>query len=61
MREQHLLAHAWALLRDVDRLRDWDVRADSSPYGSGALAGSSLGLDPEAVAHDLGFAHAVEN
>src|SRR6476620_1949146 len=57
----HLLAHAWALLRDVDRLRDWDVRANASPYGSGALAGSSLGLDPEAVAHDLGFARAVEN
>jgi argininosuccinate lyase len=57
----HLLAHAWALLRDVDRLRDWDRRADSSPYGSGALAGSSLGLDPEAVAHDLGFSHSVEN
>ena len=57
----HLLAHAWALLRDVDRLRDWDVRANASPYGSGALAGSSLGLDPEAVAQDLGFAHAVEN
>src|SRR3954471_22261694 len=57
----HLLAHAWALLRDVDRLRDWDVRANASPYGSGALAGSSLGLDPEAVARDLGFARAVEN
>jgi argininosuccinate lyase len=57
----HLLAHAWALLRDVDRLRDWDVRADASPYGSGALAGSSLGLDPEAVARDLGFTRAVEN
>ena len=57
----HLLAHAWALLRDVDRLRDWDARTDASPYGSGALAGSSLGLDPEAVAHDLGFSHAVEN
>jgi argininosuccinate lyase len=57
----HLLAHAWALLRDVDRLRDWDVRANVSPYGSGALAGSSLGLDPQAVAHDLGFAHSVEN
>ena len=42
----HLLAHAWALLRDVDRLRDWDARTDASPYGSGALAGSSLGLDP---------------
>ena len=47
----HLLAHAWPLLRDVDRLRDWDARvAADSPYGSGALAGSSLGLDPEAVA-----------
>jgi argininosuccinate lyase len=57
----HLLAHAWALLRDVDRLRDWDVRAAVSPYGSGALAGSSLGLDPEAVASDLGFAAAAEN
>ncbi len=57
----HLLAHAWALLRDVDRLRDWDARASLSPYGSGALAGSSLGLDPQAVAAELGFAGAVEN
>jgi argininosuccinate lyase len=57
----HLLAHAWALLRDVDRFRDWDVRAAVSPYGAGALAGSSLGLDPEAVAADLGFDGAVEN
>jgi len=57
----HLLAHAWALLRDVDRLRDWDRRADSSPYGSGALAGTSLGLSPEAVAEALGFSRAVEN
>jgi len=52
----HLLAHAWPLLRDVQRLRDWDRRvAADSPYGSGALAGSSLGLDPERVAADLGF------
>lgn len=57
----HLLAHAWALLRDVQRLQDWDARANVSPYGSGALAGSSLGLDPEAVAADLGFAASVEN
>jgi len=56
-----LLAHAWPLLRDVDRLRDWDARAALSPYGSGALAGSSLGLDPAAVAADLGFAGPVEN
>ena len=47
----HLMAHAWPLVRDVARLRDWDARvAADSPYGSGALAGSSLGLDPEAVA-----------
>ncbi len=57
----HLLAHAWALLRDVDRLQDWDTRTAVSPYGSGALAGSSLGLDPEAVAADLGFDASVDN
>ncbi|HIZ99000.1 MAG TPA: argininosuccinate lyase [Candidatus Janibacter merdipullorum] len=57
----HLLAHAWALLRDVERFVDWDRRTALSPYGSGALAGSSLGLDPEAVAADLGFDGAVDN
>ena len=58
----HLLAHAWPLLRDVDRLADWARRtAAESPYGSGALAGSSLGLDPEAVAADLGFAGSAAN
>jgi argininosuccinate lyase len=57
----HLLAHAWALLRDVERWQDWDRRTALSPYGSGALAGSSLGLDPEMVAADLGFAGSVEN
>ncbi|ANS77553.1 Argininosuccinate lyase [Serinicoccus hydrothermalis] len=57
----HLQAHAWALLRDVERLVDWDRRAAVSPYGSGALAGSSLGLDPLSVAHDLGMPAASEN
>ncbi len=57
----HLLAHAWPLLRDVERWADWDRRAARSPYGSGALAGSSLGLDPAAVAADLGFDGPVEN
>ncbi len=58
----HLLAHAWPLLRDVDRLRDWDARvAGDSPYGSGALAGSSLGLDPQAVATELGFTDSSAN
>jgi argininosuccinate lyase len=58
----HLLAHAWPLLRDVQRLRDWDARvAADSPYGSGALAGSSLDLDPEQVARDLGFTGSTAN
>jgi argininosuccinate lyase len=58
----HLLAHAWPLLRDVDRLHDWDARfAAVSPYGSGALAGSSLGLDPGAVAAELGFTGSTPN
>lgn len=56
-----LLAHAHPLLRDVDRLRDFDKRAAISPYGSGALAGSSLGLDPEAIAADLDFDAAAAN
>ena len=57
----HLLAHAWPLLRDVDRMRDLDVRLALSPYGSAALAGTSLGLDPEAVAAELGFVASVPN
>ncbi|ROS28275.1 argininosuccinate lyase [Cellulomonas sp. PhB150] len=57
----HLLAHAWPLMRDVDRWISWDGRAALSPYGSGALAGSSLGLDPAAVAEELGFSGPVEN
>jgi len=58
----HLMAHAWPLVRDVARLRDWEARvAADSPYGAGALAGSSLGLDPEAVAKDLGFTGSTSN
>jgi argininosuccinate lyase len=57
----HLLAHAWALSRDLDRLVDWTKRADVSPYGGGALAGSTLGLDAASVARDLGLASPSEN
>jgi argininosuccinate lyase len=57
----HLLAHVHALARDVDRLRDWDRRAAVSPLGSGALAGSSLPLDPGAVAEELGFDRPAAN
>ena len=57
----HLLAHAHPLLRDLDRIADFDDRTAVSPYGSGALAGSSLGLDPDAIAASLGFAAAADN
>ncbi|MGJ0183353.1 argininosuccinate lyase [Corynebacterium glyciniphilum] len=56
-----LLAHAQPLLRDVARFRDLDKRLAVSPYGSGALAGSSLSLDPEAIAAELGFEAAADN
>ncbi|HJF11274.1 argininosuccinate lyase [Corynebacterium falsenii] len=56
-----LLAHAQPLLRDVDRFQDLDKRLAVSPYGSGALAGSSLALDPEAIAAELGFDSAADN
>jgi argininosuccinate lyase len=57
----HLLAHGWALARDVDRLVDARRRVDVSPLGAGALAGSSLPLDPDGVATDLGFSARFEN
>ena len=56
-----LAKHVHALGRDVERLADWDRRAARSPLGAGALAGSSLGLDPQAVALDLGFDEALGN
>ena len=57
----HLLAHGWALARDVDRLLATVERLDVSPLGAGALAGSSLPLDPHGTALDLGFAASFEN
>jgi argininosuccinate lyase len=57
----HLQAHAWPLVRDLERLRDWSVRARVSPYGGGALAGSTLGLDPQLVADELGLDRPAEN
>jgi argininosuccinate lyase len=56
-----LLAHVQAFVRDVSRFIDWDRRASVSPLGAGALAGSSLPLDPAAVAAELGFARAAAN
>lgn len=57
----HLLAHVQAFARDVARLRDWDKRAAICPLGAGALAGSSLPLDPESVARELGFDAPADN
>jgi argininosuccinate lyase len=57
----HLLAHGWALARDVDRILDALERIDVSPLGAGALAGSSLPLDPDFTASQLGFAARFEN
>lgn len=56
-----LLAHAQPLLRDLERIQDLDKRLAVSPYGSGALAGSSLKLDPEAIAEELGFDSSADN
>jgi argininosuccinate lyase len=57
----HLLAHGWALARDVDRLVATVDRLDVSPLGAGALAGTSLPIDPITTAVDLGFSRAFDN
>jgi len=57
----HLLAHGWALARDVDRIAATRRRTDVSPLGAGALAGSSLPLDPDWVARELGFSARFDN
>lgn len=57
----HLLAHAWPLVRDLERFADWRRRASLSPYGAGALAGNTLGLDPNLVARELGFVAPTQN
>ncbi|MCY4069428.1 MAG: argininosuccinate lyase [Acidimicrobiaceae bacterium] len=57
----HLLAHGWALARDFHRLVEARRRADVSPLGAGALAGSSLPLDPALTAAELGFGAVFDN
>ncbi len=56
-----LLAHGWALCRDLDRLLMTRDRLDVSPLGAGALGGSTLALDPSKVAAEMGFSKAFEN
>jgi argininosuccinate lyase len=57
----HLLAHGWAFGRDIDRLLATVERLDVSPLGAGALAGTSLPIDPTGNAADLGFARPFDN
>jgi argininosuccinate lyase len=57
----HLLAHAWALARDLERLHEWSNRASTSSLGAGALGTSTLGLDPDMTATRLGFHRAFAN
>ena len=57
----HLLAHAWALSRDLERFAAWSDRTSTSALGAGALATSTLDLDPRATAGRLGFERAFAN
>jgi argininosuccinate lyase len=57
----HLLAHVWPLVRDLERLGEWKNRASFSPYGAGALAGTSLALDPNIVSEALGLTAPMAN
>ena len=57
----YLLAHAWPLIRDIQRIDDWSRRNNVSPYGGGALAGAGLGLNPETIAQELGFDSVAPN
>ena len=57
----YLLAHAWPLIRDIQRIDDWSRRNNVSPYGGGALAGGGLGLNPDTIAQELGFDSVLPN
>ena len=57
----HLLAHGWALARDLERLAQWAARTSVSPLGAGALGTSTLGLEPAGTAEALGLARPFDN
>ena len=57
----HLMAHAQAIGRNVDRLIDWDRRSARSPLGAAALAGSAICRSPELSAAELGYDAPCEN
>src|SRR5690606_20935471 len=58
---QHLMAHAQAIHRDIQRLQDWDKRFNLSPLGAAALAGSAIARDPQRSAAEMGYAGPCEN
>ena len=57
----HLLAYDAMLTRDRGRVADAAFRADESPLGSGALAGTTLPIDREHTARALGFGELTRN
>ncbi|KAB0568075.1 argininosuccinate lyase [Pseudomonas sp. R11F] len=57
----HLLAHAQSMLRDVQRLIDWDARTALSPLGAAAMAGSAIARQPEQSAKEMGYTGPCEN
>ena len=58
---QELSKHSHALLRDIDRILDWQRRNNLSPFGAGALSGSPLQPNPEKSAAALGFSGSLAN
>lgn len=57
----HLLAYAWMLKRDVERMADCERRVRVSPLGAAALAGTTYDLDPAMVAEELGMYGTFDN
>ncbi len=57
----HLLAYAWMISRDRERLADAMKRVDRCPLGAGAMAGTNHPIDRERTAELLGFAAVAEN
>ncbi len=57
----HLLAYAWMLKRDAERMADCEKRVRISPLGAAALAGTTYPLKPEMVAEELGMYGIFDN
>ena len=58
---QHLLAYAWMLKRDAERMADCERRVRVSPLGAAALAGTTYALNPAMVAEELGMYGTFDN